>query len=75
MLAYSYMKTGDIGDAKQTADGLGNDQLNEKIEAYQKFKEANKILEDKIKNGNLSPQDVKKAKHQIKQNKIAMKKL
>lgn len=75
MLAYSYMKTGYIGDAKQTADGLGNDQLNEKIEAYQKFKEANKILEDKIKNGNLSPQDVKKAKHQIKQNKIAMKKL
>ena len=75
MLAYSYMKTGDISDAKQVANGLGNTQLNEKIEAYQKFKDANKTLKEKIKSGNLSPQDVKKAKQQIKQNKIAMAKL
>ena len=75
MLAYSYMKTGDISDAKQVANGLGNTQLNEKIEAYQKFKDANKTLKEKIRSGNLSPQDVKKAKQQIKQNKIAMSKL
>lgn len=75
MLAYSYMKTGDISDAKQVANGLGNTQLNEKIEAYQKFKDANKTLKEKIRSGNLSPQDVNKAKQQIKQNKIAMSKL
>ena len=75
MLAYCYMKTGDIDNANDIAKPLNNKALKEKIDAYQKFQDANKTLEDKIKNGNLNDDDRAKAKEQIQQNKIAMKKL
>ncbi|QDR73603.1 hypothetical protein FOD75_10930 (plasmid) [Limosilactobacillus reuteri] len=75
MLAYSYMKTGDVDNARSIAKPLNNDQLNQKIETYAKFQDANKTLEDKLKNGNLSDEDKNTARQQIKQNKAAMKKL
>lgn len=75
MLAYSYMKTGQVQSARDAARGLHNKQLNQKIDAYANFQQANEMLKAKIKSGNLSPQDVNKAKKQIKENKQAMHEL
>ena len=75
MLAYSYMKTGNVDEARKLAHPLNNDQLNQKIEAYAKFQDANKTLQDKIDNGNLSDEDKANAQKQIEENKTAMKNL
>ncbi len=75
MLAYSYMKTGNVDEARKLAQPLNNDQLNQKIEAYAKFQDANKTLQDKIDNGNLSDEDKANAQKQIEENKTAMKNL
>lgn len=75
MLAYSYMKTGDVQDAKEVAKPLNNQQLNDKINAYEKFQKANSILQDKLKSGQLNDSDRQKAQHEIRKNKLAMKQL
>lgn len=75
MLAYSYMKIGKVDEARKLAQPLNNDQLNQKIEAYAKFQDANKTLQDKIDNGNLSDEDKANAQKQIEENKAAMKNL
>lgn len=75
MLAYSYMKTGNVDEARKLAQPLNNDQLNQKIEAYAKFQDANKTLQDKIDNGNLSDEDKANAQKQIEENRTAMKNL
>lgn len=75
MLAYSYMKTNDIEDAKEIAKPLNNQQLNQKIDAYSQFLKSNSVLKRKIKNGNLSDADKHKAEIEIKKNKRAMEEL
>lgn len=75
MAAYSLMKTGNISDAKQTAKPLNNENLDKRIKIYSKFYNANKILTNKINNGDLSRKEIEKAKKQIKENQEAMDKL
>lgn len=75
MIAYSLMKTNNLADAKKVAKPLNSASMNERIKTYEQFYEANKILENKIKNGDLSQKDKEKAKKQIEQNKEAMDKL
>lgn len=75
MIAYSLMKTNNLADAKKVAKPLNSSSMNERIKTYEQFYEANKILENKIKNGDLSQKDKEKAKKQIEQNKEAMDKL
>lgn len=75
MLAYCYLKTGDVASAKHLASQLNNSQLNDKIDTYAKFKQANTTLNEKVKSGQLSPQDEQKARDEINKNKQAMDKL
>lgn len=75
MAAYSLMKIGSISDAKQVASSLNNKKLNQRIEVYGKFYNANKILNNKIQNGHLSKKEEEKARQQIKDNQEAMDKL
>ena len=75
MIAYSLMKCNEFSEAKKVAKPLDSSGLNQRIEAYQQFYDANKILENKLKNGNLSKKDQEKAKKQIEENKEAMDKL
>lgn len=75
MLAFAYLKTGKVNSAKKIAAKLNNKQLDQKIDAYTKFKESNDKLEEKIKSGQLNKEDQKKAKQQIKNNKESMENL
>lgn len=75
MVAYSLMKTGSIKEAKDIAEPLNNQQLNKRIIAYSKFLNANKILNNKIRNGDLTQKEKTKAKQQIKKNQKAMEKI
>ncbi|MFR0597328.1 hypothetical protein ACLUWZ_09230 [Limosilactobacillus mucosae] len=75
MLAYSYMKIGNVDNARKLAEPLNNAQLNQKIDAYAKFQDANKTLQDKINSGTLSDEDKAKAQKQIQKNQNAMDKL
>lgn len=75
MLAYSYMKIGNVDNARKLAEPLNNAQLNQKIDTYAKFQDANKTLQDKINSGTLSDDDKAKAQKQIQKNQNAMDKL
>lgn len=75
MIAYALMKTNNLADAKKVAKPLNSDSFNQRIKVYEQFYQANKILENKIKNGDLSEKEKEKAKKQIQTNKEAMDKL
>lgn len=75
MAAYSLMKIGSISEAKKVASPLDNEKLNQRISVYEKFYNANKILNNKIQNGHLTKKEEEKAKQQIKENQEAMDKL
>lgn len=75
MAAYCLMKTGNIVDAKSTAKPLNNANLNKRIEVFEKFYNANKILSNKIQNDHLSQKEEKRAREQMRKNQEAMDKL
>lgn len=75
MVAYALMKDGQIAKAKSVAQPLNNSQLNERIEIYGRFYHANQLLEAKIKHGDLSDEEITKAKKQISKNQTEMDKL
>lgn len=75
MAAYCLMKAGNILDAKSTAKPLNNDNLNKRIEVFEKFYNANKILKNKIQNDHLSEKEEKRAREQMRKNQEAMDKL
>lgn len=75
MAAYCLMKTGNIVDAKSTAKPLNNANLNKRIEVFEKFYNANKILNNKIQNDHLSEKEEKRAREQMRKNQEAMEKL
>lgn len=75
MISYSLMKCNKFSEAKMVAKPLSSDAMEKRIGIYQQFYNANKILENKLKNGNLSEKDQRKAKKQIEENKKAMDKL
>lgn len=75
MISYSLMKCNKFSEAKMVAKPLSSDAMEKRIGIYQQFYNANKILENKLKNGDLSEKDQLKAKKQIEENKKAMDKL
>lgn len=75
MISYSLMKCNKFSEAKMVAKPLSSDAMEKRIGIYQQFYNANKILENKLKNGDLSEKDQRKAKKQIEENKKAMDKL
>lgn len=75
MLAYSLMKTGDINNAMLIAKPLESSAFNKRIQIFGKFYNANKMLREKIKTGNLSPEEKAKAERQITENQKIMDKM
>lgn len=75
MVAYSLMKSGEEDKALNVAKPLHNKELTKRIETYKKFYDANTLLEDKIKKGELKGSDLQDAKEQIEVNKKEMNKL
>jgi len=75
MVAYSLMKTGQADKALKIAEPLDNKQFVERIKIYKQFYDANKILKSKINSGELSEQDLEKAREQVKDNEKEMNKI
>ena len=75
MVAYSLMKSGEEDKALAVAKPLHNKELTKRIETYKKFYDANTLLEDKIKKGDLKGSDLQEAKQQIEDNKKEMNRL
>ena len=75
MISYSLMKCNKFSEAKTVAKPLNSESLEKRISVYQQFYNTNAILENKLKNGNLSRKDQQKARKQIEENKEAMDKL
>ena len=75
MVAYSLMKAGEEDKALNVAKPLHNKELTKRIETYKKFYDANTLLEDKIKKGELKGSDLQDAKEEIEVNKQEMNKL
>lgn len=75
MLAYSLMKIGDIDNATIIAKPLQSSAFNKRIQIFGKFYNANKLLKEKIKSGNLTPEEKSKAEQQISENQKIMDKM
>lgn len=75
MISYSLMKCNKFSEAKIVAKPLSSNTMEKRIGIYQQFYNANKILENKLKNSDLSEKDQRKAKKQIEENEKAMEKL
>lgn len=75
MVAYTLMKNGEPEKAYSVGKSLNNDELNKRISAYKNFLDANKMLENKLKNHDLTGEDAKKARKQIEKNKEEMEEL
>lgn len=75
MVAYSLMKNGQEDKALKVAEPLNNSALTKRIKVYKDFFDANTILEQKIKKGELKGDDLEKAKEQIAENKRHMDRL